>query len=101
MRCLVFFLVLAGCSAQEVIEERRELFVITDLNPPKHVYVDLKRVSDGKAFSHVYVSKHLNDWREYKLVGREISIVRKRIKQGESERDEFVGVLQAIKEFRK
>jgi len=100
-RILVLLLTCSlGCQVlekQEVIEEHRELFRIASFDPPKHVYVSLERVSDGKQFDRVYVSKHFNGWREIAPVGKEISIVRQRVKWGDKSFDRFIGVAEAIR----
>lgn len=46
---------------REVLWQKTEDFIIININPPKHFYLDLKRVSDGKVFTKVYISKHCND----------------------------------------
>lgn len=45
----------------EIVWEKEEQFEVIGIDPPKHFYLDLKRVSDGKVFHEVYISKHCND----------------------------------------
>lgn len=45
---------------------RIERFKLIDIDPPKHVYVNLES-ADGKAFNRVYVSKHCNGYQNNKL----------------------------------
>ena len=38
-----------------------ERFVLSEFNPPKHVYVTLKHVNSGVIYGPLYVSKHCNN----------------------------------------
>ena len=63
MKNLILFLfLLIGFSScvpkpKEIIWKKTEQFIIVGINPPKHFYLDLKRVSDGEVFNSVYISK--------------------------------------------
>ena len=74
------------------------MYVITKFNPPKHCYVDLKRLSDNVEFEGVYVGKHFNGWRELKPLDKEISVIRQKIKWGDKTYDKFIGIEQAIRD---
>lgn len=47
-----------------LIEEKLVEVEMLDIDPPKHVYIDLRDLSTGKVWKHEYVSKHFNDWRK-------------------------------------
>lgn len=51
----------------EVKELRREQFILVRLDPPKHVYVDLKHQATGQLYTGVYVGKHCNTWQTNKI----------------------------------
>ena len=71
------------CEPREVLYVNSpEDFVIIGINPPKHFYLDLKRVRDGRVFTHVYVSKHCNAWRSIRI-GDVIPAVVGKYKQGD------------------
>jgi len=63
-------------------------YMVTDFNPPKHVSVDLKRLSDGRQF-HVRFGKHCNGYSEHLYVGREVTLNRYTYTDGETDRIEF------------
>lgn len=96
INALIIVLTLSGCTAFEVpkvVSEQRETFLIVNFDPPKHVYVDIKRITDGVVFKRIYVSKH---WGSPNPTGKEISLVRQKLQRGESTWDSFVGVREAI-----
>lgn len=69
-------LLLSSCWGDMVIEQNTVKTVeyeIVSINPPKHFYLDLKRVSDGKMFYHFNISKHCNKHRSI-AIGRKIWI---------------------------
>lgn len=45
----------------EVLWQKTEDFTIVNIDPPKHFYLDLKRVSDGRVFTHVWIGKHCSN----------------------------------------
>ena len=51
-------------------------YEIVKVNPPKHVYVDVKNLDTGTIYRGVYVSKHFNDYREKLRVGRKVVLRR-------------------------
>mgnify|MGYP000126045175 CR=1 FL=1 len=57
-----------------LVSEQIERYMLVEMNPPKHFYVSLKRVSDGALIEHRYVSKHCNSWSSNK-VGEEFNIL--------------------------
>lgn len=64
MRVLIFILltvIFTSCKKKEYLSTKYEKCVVLSINPPKHVYLDLKTVSSGRVFTDVYVSKHCND----------------------------------------
>lgn len=71
-------------------------YEITHVNPPKHVYVDLKETSTGKVYSHIYVSKHMNDWREKLWVGRKITLTRDDFNYYGESSPEFSSIRKAV-----
>lgn len=87
MKRIVIFIVLClmSCEPREVLwVNSPEDFMIIGINPPKHFYLDLKRVRDGMVFTHVYVSKHCNDWERCIYIGSIIPAVLGKYKQGDS-----------------
>lgn len=97
---ILLLLILTGCSSPKIIGQYQEEYIITKFDPPKHVYVDLQRVSDKVEFNRVHVSKHLNGWREIKPLDKKISVMRRRMKWGDSEYDTFVGLEKAIRDLK-
>jgi hypothetical protein len=97
-KIILLLLVLTGCSSPEIVGQYREEYIITKFDPPKHVYVDLQRVSDKVEFERVFVSKHFNGWAEIKPLGKKIHVTRKRMKWGETTYDDFIGLEQAIRD---
>ena len=75
--------IMTSCAGGErtPIEVETATYVVTDFDPPKHVAVDLKRVSDGRTF-HITFGKHCNGYRERLYVGRQVSINRTPIQMG-------------------
>lgn len=49
-------------------------FEIVGVNPPKHVYIDLKNLTTGEITKKVYVSKHFGDWKSKVFEGRVIKL---------------------------
>lgn len=47
-----------------VIETKMVEVEMLDIDPPKHVYIDLRDLSTGIVWKREYVSKHFNDWRK-------------------------------------
>jgi hypothetical protein len=89
---VIVTVVLASCNGRADCKPNHvELakYIITDFDPPKHVYVDLKRVVDGRQFTHVYVAKHCNNWRENFSIGDTITLTRYTYIDGGTEIIEF------------
>lgn len=55
---------LVGCveKVSEVTEQRE--FEITNIDPPKHVYVDLYDKERDRLYSRAYVAKRCSRWQE-------------------------------------
>jgi hypothetical protein len=81
---------LISCNRAErtVFSVETGQYEIVSLDPPKHVYVDLKRVADGRVFTHVYVSKHLNNWGNVRI-GSVITLNRYTYSDGSTDVIEF------------
>ena len=85
-------ILLVSCNkrpAQKPIHVEVAKYVITDFDPPKHVYVDLKRVADQRQFTHVYIAKHCNNWEENFSIGDTITLTRYTCTDGERDVIEF------------
>ena len=82
---------LYSCAPQpkEIIWEKTEQFIIVGINPPKHFYLDLKRVSDGEVFTSVYISKHCGGWRNCISEGDTINVTYGKYKRGDYIREEL------------
>lgn len=50
--------------APKLVKTQVERFVLVKLDPPKHVYVTLKSVVDGRVYERLHVGKHCNSWRD-------------------------------------
>ncbi len=87
---IVGILLLSSCNKVERVPfiAERDNYEIINLDPPKHVYVDLKRMSDGRVFTHVYVSKHLNNWENVRI-GTVIALNRYTYTDGSNDYTEF------------
>lgn len=81
---LVTVCVLSGCNPlvpTEKISSEQKSFTILAIDPPKHVYVDLKDEL-GQEYKHIYVSKHCNTWRTI-VIGSKIDLEVAHYKKGE------------------
>lgn len=64
MRVVIFVLLVvlySSCKEKVYLSTKYEKCVVMSIDPPKHVYLDLKMVSSGRVFRDAYVSKHCND----------------------------------------
>lgn len=66
-----------------LINSETKMYEITHVDPPKHVYVDLKDVESGHIHSRVHVSKHFNNWREKLIAGRKLKLTRENRMRGD------------------
>lgn len=85
-------LFLLGCAAPEPENPSRievDEYVILDFDPPKHVYVDLRRVRDNMVFEHISLGKHCNGWRENFQIGNVITLRRYTYLNGGQEITDF------------
>lgn len=55
---------LAACGPAPQVNTETRTFEVTDIDPPKRFYVDLKDVETGQTFSRVYVRKRCSGWRK-------------------------------------
>lgn len=81
---LISAVILSGCNPlvpTEKISSEQKSFTILAIDPPKHVYVDLKD-ENGQEYKHVYVSKHCNKWRTI-VIGSKINLEVAQYKKGE------------------
>lgn len=71
---LAALLVLDGCMLERprLVKTETQVFTIESLDPPKHVYVDLRR-ADGIVFKRVHVGKHCNTWRQI-VIGSTVAL---------------------------
>ncbi len=53
--------------------EYRE-YKIIGVNPPKHVSISIYNEKTGEFVDHLSIAKHMNDWREYLIIGRIVTI---------------------------
>ena len=51
----------------ETVDSTYRDYVVVSINRPKHFHVDLRDVKTGKVYTHIYVSKHCNKWRELQV----------------------------------
>jgi hypothetical protein len=62
---ITLLLFLVSCAEPPKKGDQRKVTMrILNIDPPKHVYVDLVNVITGEKWYHVYVSKHCNAWRD-------------------------------------
>lgn len=55
-----------------LVKTETQVFTIESRDPPKHVYVDLRR-ADGVVFKRVHVGKHCNTWRSI-VIGSTVAL---------------------------
>jgi hypothetical protein len=102
MKTLILFLsILLGFSScapkpKQIIWEKTEEFKIVRINPPKHFYLDLQRVSDGEVFKSVYISKRCGGMCIQE--GDVITVTYGKYKRGDDEWEEFdrVGIIALV-----
>lgn len=66
---LAALLALAGCEEREVFSDKVNTYRLLNIDPPKHVYVDMQNIKTGEIFRHQYVGKHCNGWQKIKIGG--------------------------------
>lgn len=83
---LFIAVIMTACCrpADEPISVETDRYIVTDFNPPKHVAVDLRRVSDGRTF-HVSFGKHCSGYQDKLYVGREVLLNRYTYTDGETD----------------
>lgn len=88
---VVISILLVSCNRpnRKPIKIEVSKFVITGIYQPKHFRVDLKRLSDGRRFINIYVSKHCNNWEDNYSIGDTITLKRYTYTDGESDVIEF------------
>lgn len=87
---IILTIALVSCAgpSDTPIKVEREEYVITDFDPPKHVAIDITRISDGRQF-HVRFGKHCNSWRDNVVIGEHKIFTRYTYTDGETDRVEF------------
>lgn len=62
---LIFTMFLSSCAHEKCQYDKEEWreYELLSLDPPKHFYIYLQDVKTKKIYSHVYVSKHCNNYR--------------------------------------
>lgn len=75
-KIIILFLITVcmSCESARVIGSQDEEYVITAIDPPKRMYLDLVRVRDGRTFKRVYVAKRCHKWKENVAVGQRIIV---------------------------
>lgn len=48
---------------------------LLNINPPKHMYVDLEDVKSGEILTHKWVSKHCLGYKETAIIGKVYDVV--------------------------
>lgn len=103
--CFFFLFVFAGSFIYRqlkyppiLISEKTDWYVIEEVNPPKHVYVSLRRESDNLIFKNQYVSKHFNDYDDYLLVGRRLKLTLSKYKTQSVEFEQFDNLRMQLEE---
>lgn len=81
-------IMLSSCQEAKVIKVEESCYVITYVDPPKRVYLDVQRISDGRVFKGISLGKRLSNWRNI-VVGDTITLKRYTYSNGTSERTDF------------
>lgn len=91
---------LTGCGGiiERPVHVKTEIrtYEILDVDPPKHVYVDLKDIETGQRHNRVFVSKHFNNWREKLIIGRKVQVRRSTYKDSKGQFIEFNGLREDL-----
>lgn len=69
----LFLIALAGCDARVETSSVAEQFTITNVKPPKRLYVDVVD-KDGRSYN-VYVSKRCSNWQDI-VIGSKVTLER-------------------------
>lgn len=85
---LVTMILVSSCQESKLVKVEEYCYVITYVDPPKRVYINLKRVSDGREFDHISLGKRLSNWRNI-VVGDTISVKRYTYSNGSTEYTDF------------
>ena len=89
---------LTSCELPKLIKVEESNYVISHIDPPKRVHIDLVRISDGKVFKGIYLKKRMSNWRNI-VVGDTIAVKRYTYTYGSSQYTEFNSseILQQLK----
>lgn len=68
------------------VEESR--YVIRNIAPPKHVYLDVERISDGREFKEISLGKNMSNWRNI-VIGDTITLKRYTYSNGTCDYTDF------------
>jgi hypothetical protein len=70
-----FMFMIASCNKRIDLYSKKEKYEIVGIKRPKHFQISIQRLSDGKLYKNVSVSKHCNNWKAVHL-GDHIEITR-------------------------
>lgn len=80
--------VFTSCQEAKVISVEESCYVIRYVDPPKRVYLDVQRISDGREFKGIPLGKRLSNWRNI-VVGDTITLKRYTYSNGTTETTDF------------
>ena len=81
MLCVV--LMISACTSYTEVERTTQTFEITEVKPPKRLYVTVKDISTNEV-TRVYVSKRCARWREIK-VGATVTLTKVTVRNDKGE----------------
>lgn len=80
--------ILTSCEQPKLIKVEESCYVITHVDPPKRVHIDLKRISDGQVFKDIYLTKRMSNWEDI-VIGDTITVKRYTRSYGSSQYTDF------------
>lgn len=60
----------------KLVSTVKEIHEIVKIDPPKHLYLDLKGVKSGILVRNVYISKYFHEWNKILKVGKQFKLTR-------------------------
>jgi len=60
----------------KLVSTVKEVHQVVKIDPPKHLYLDLKGVKSGILVKDVYVSKHFHEWDKILKLGKQFKLTR-------------------------
>ena len=81
-------IILSSCQESKITNVEESCYVIIRVDPPKRVYVDVKRISDGRIFTGISLGKRLSNWRNI-VIGDTIQLKRYTRSSGAQEYTDF------------